>query len=308
MEMTLEIVVGAAMGTLLRACFVQMGLWTWHVRMSKRRLAAWTAVLIASTAMALICFATAARALLHQPFGWSQGLTGCYVFVATLLLLRLMRRLILSWRMLRATPPAATDCAGDKTLCAKLRTSKLRTSTWISAPIIIGSQPLLPAECVNWDARKRRAVLAHTTAHTARGEFYFQLASRIHCALFWFSPLSWWLHGRLTEQAELASDDAAIEALGDGSAYAAILRDMARLPSCPFLGVEMARPTTIGPRIARALAQAHSNSKSTYDQQKENYYENDDRHPVACDIGHRPVVRFRARVSLQNEWQMLPVV
>lgn len=302
----LVIVVGAATGTLLMASAVQTGLWTLRIRQPKPQLAAWTAVLIASMAMPVICFAAATHALLpHQPFAWSQWLTGCYVFVATLLLLRLIRGLILSWRMLRATRPVMADWVRGDTPRETLRTGTPRTSTWIVAPVTVGNHVLLPAECVNWDARKRRAVLAHA----ARGDFHVQLLSQLHCAVVWFSPLSWWLHGRLTALAELASDDAATEALGDRPAYAAILRDIARLPNPRFIGVTMARPATIGRRLARIMAEAQPNVNLSPDQQsEETYREENGRHPVARHIRHRPVVRFRTRVSQQNEWQMLPVV
>lgn len=313
--MTLEIVVGSAIGTLLIAGAVQIALWTLRIRRPKPQFVAWTAVLIASMAMPAICLAAATRALPpHQPFGSSRWLTGCYVFVATLLLVHLMRGLILSWRTLRATRPVEADWAKGGTLCEKpqasrLRTSKLRTSTWIGAPVTIGSHVLLPAECVNWDARKRRAVLAHETAHAARGDFHIQLLSRLHCAVVWFSPLSWWLHRRLTALAELASDDDAIEALGDREAYAAILREIARLPNPRFIGVTMARPATIRRRLARIMTEAQPNPNLSSDQQsEETYREENGRHPVARNIRHCPVVQFRTRVSHQNEWQMLPVV
>jgi hypothetical protein len=310
----LEIVVGTAIGTLLMACVVQICLWTLRIRQPKPQLAAWTTVLIASMAMPAICLATTHALPSHQPFASSQWLTGCYVFVATLLLLRLMRGLMLSCRMLRATRPVEADWAKGGTLCekpgtSKLRTSKLRTSTWIGAPVTIGSHVLLPAECVNWDARKRRAALAHETAHAARGDFHIQLLSQLHCAVVWFSPLSWWLHGRLTALAELASDDTAIAALGDPPAYAAILRDIANLPNPRFIGVTMARPATIGLRLARIMTEAQPKANLSPDQQsEETYREENGHHPVARNIRHCPVVRFRTRISHQNEWQMLPVV
>lgn len=309
----LEIVVGAAAGTLLVACAVQIGLWTLRIRRPKPQLAAWTAVLVAAMAMPAICLAAAARALPHPLFASSQWLTGCYVFVAMLLLLRLMRGLIPSWRMLRATRPVGADWADDARH-ERLRTSKLRTSTWIGAPVTVGRCVLLPAECVNWDAQQRRAVLAHETAHAARRDFHVQLLSRLHCAVVWFSPLSWWLHRRLTALAELASDDAAIEALGNREAYAAILREIACLPNPRFIGVTMARPATIGLRLARIMTEAQPKANLSPDQQseetyrEETYREENGRHPVARNIRHCPVVRFRTRVSHQNEWQMLPVV
>ena len=303
----LEIVVRAAMGTMLLAFVVQLCLWALRVRRPKLLLSAWTAVLAASVAMPAISStiplfgATAARAWEpHWIVAWSTWLTGIYAFVAALLLLRLLRGLALSWNMLRSTQPVVADWAAGR---------KLRTSTWISAPVTVGGHVLLPAECVNWDARMRRAVLAHEGAHVARGDFYLQLLSQVHRSVFWFSPLAWWLDGRLTALAELASDDAAIEALGNRPGYAAILRDVARLPRASFIGVTMARPATVRQRLARIMAEEHPHSNSLRDEQeKEIYHEENRGHPVARSIRHRPIVRLHNRVGHQNGRQVLHVV
>jgi beta-lactamase regulating signal transducer with metallopeptidase domain len=285
----LEVVVRAAICTLLLALVLKLFLWTLRVRHPQFLLSAWTAVLIASLAMpALQLFipsavpaslsrsfspagivnprvaeqlpslsaisstirssgATATRGLkTNQQIAWRTWLTGGYALVATLLILRLLLGLVLSFRMLRATQPVRAEWAVGR---------KLRTSTWIAAPVTIGSSVLLPAECVNWDMRRRQAVLAHEGAHVARGDFYVQLLSQVNRAVFWFSPQAWWLHGQLAALAELASDDAAIEALGDRPSYAAILLDIARLPRNPSIGVAMARPATVSQRIERILSQ-----------------------------------------------------
>jgi hypothetical protein len=274
----LEFVVRAAIGTLGLAFAVQFGLWALRLRQPKMLLSAWTAVLIASVATPAISpvvqlspsGATAVHALgAHEAVVRGDWLTGIYLCVAAFLLLRLLRGLALSWRMLRATQPVAADWASGK---------KLRTSTWIGAPVTIGRHVLLPAECVNWDARKRRAVLAHHAAHAARGDFYVQLLSEVNRAVFWFSPLSWWLHGRLTALAELASDDAAIEAPDD-------------------------RP--------RIMTEEHPHLNLSRDRQsKEVSHEHEENgcYLVARNIRHRSVVRLHARVGYQNEWQVLPVV
>jgi beta-lactamase regulating signal transducer with metallopeptidase domain len=285
----LEIVVRAAICALLLTLVVKVCLWALRVRHPKLLLSAWTAVLIASLAMPALqrvipsavpaslsgsfspagivnpgaaaqlpslsvisstifsSGATAARGLkTNQQIAWRTWLTDGYVLVATLLILRLLLGLVLSLRMLRATQPVGAEWAVGR---------KLRTSTRIGAPVTIGTSVLLPAECVNWDTRRRQAVLAHEGAHVARGDFYVQLLSQVNRAVFWFSPQAWWLHGRLTALAELASDDAAIEALGDRPSYAAILLEIAGLPRNRSIGVAMARPTTVSQRIERILAQ-----------------------------------------------------
>jgi beta-lactamase regulating signal transducer with metallopeptidase domain len=285
----LEVVVRAALCTLLLAIVVQLCLWTLRVRHPKLLLSAWTAVLVASMAMPALqrAIPSAVPALSSRSFSpavvaspavrsqlsplpaissvissssaitarvlesrrtsaWNAWLAGGYVLGAALLLLRVLLGLALSWRMLRATHPIAAGWAAGK---------RLRTSTWISTPVTIAGHVLLPAECVNWDAPRREAVLAHEEAHVARGDFYIQLLSQVNRSVFWFSPLSWWMHRRLTELAELASDDAAIEALGDRPGYAAILLDVATLSRKPFMGVAMARAATVSRRIERILAE-----------------------------------------------------
>jgi beta-lactamase regulating signal transducer with metallopeptidase domain len=300
--MMLEIVIRTAMSVLPLAFVVQFCLWSLRIRRPRWRLFAWTAALIACMAMlavSSVLFPSSSRATAQPsaPHGPFALLTTAYVFVAALMLLRLMRGLVLSWIMLRATRPLGADWAKGK---------RLRTSTWIGAPVTIGSHVLLPAECVNWDARRRDAVLAQAAAGVARGDFYVQLLSEVHRSLFWFNPLAWWLHARLIALAELASDDVAIEALDDRQAYAAILRELGRLPTAPLIGVPLARTATVDPRIARIMAQAHPNPAP--EEQKESSHEEAGRCLVARDISHRSVVRFRARVGHQDEWPVMPVV
>jgi beta-lactamase regulating signal transducer with metallopeptidase domain len=285
----LEVVIRAALCTLLVAVAVQLCLWALRVRHPELLLFTWTTVLIASGAMlalprvipsnvpaslsrsfssaGIVVSGTGAPLLPlsaissaissssaiamqaskpRQIIAWRNWLTGAYVGVACLLLLRLLLGLALSWRMLRATQPLGASWAAGK---------RLRTSTWICAPVTVGNHVLLPAECVNWDNRKRQAILAHEAAHVARGDFYVQLLSQVNRAIFWFSPLPWWLHRRLTALAELASDDAAIEALGDRPGYASILLDVARLPRAFSMGVAMARLATVPQRIERILTE-----------------------------------------------------
>lgn len=61
-----------------------------------------------------------------------------------------------------------------------------------------------------------------------------QLLSLLHRAIFWFSPLGWWLHRQLTDLAEQASDEAALAGGADRKLYAkTLLGFFARLESVP---------------------------------------------------------------------------
>ena len=193
-----------------------------------------------------------------QAITWKTWVAGVYFSVAAILLFRLLLGLGLSWKLLRSAHPVVDDWVAR----GRIPTSgKIRTSARLSAPVTIGFTVLLPIECVNWDARRTQAVLAHEASHVARGDFYIQLLSQLNRLVFWFSPLSWWLHARLTSLAELASDDAAIEAVGDRPAYASILLEVARLAEVTQLvraramSVAMARPALVCQRIERILSE-----------------------------------------------------
>jgi beta-lactamase regulating signal transducer with metallopeptidase domain len=189
---------------------------------------------------------------------WKTWLTTTYLAVAGVLLFRLLLGLGLSFELLRSARPVVDDWIA-RGVIPKGRS--IRTSARLSAPVTIGFTVVLPIECVNWDARRIRAVLAHEASHVARADFLIQVLSQLNRALFWFSPLSWWLHRRLTALAELASDDAAIEAVGDGPAYASILLEMAQLADVVHfararpVSVAMARPALVCRRIERILSE-----------------------------------------------------
>jgi hypothetical protein len=276
----LEALLGAALRTLVLALLVELGLRILRVRHPQLLLAVWTAVLTASLAMPVLQryvlitvpvavdlpvsfvdlaapevpatdavpgVTPAAAAAVHGGGpAWRLWLTAFYLIVTGAMLLRLMVGLVLSWNLLRAARPIQDTWAEG---------GRVRASAAIAAPVTVGGSILLPSDCGGWSAATQRAVLAHERAHVASGDFYVLLLSQLNRALFWFNPLSWWLHNRLASLAELTSDDAAMLALGDGPGYAAILLEMGRRSGPALGGVAMARPTTLPRRIERVLAQ-----------------------------------------------------
>ena len=54
----------------------------------------------------------------------------------------------------------------------------------------------------------------------------------LHRAIFWFSPLSWWLPAHIAELAEQASDEAALSGGADRNHYARTLFGFFRNPAC----------------------------------------------------------------------------
>jgi hypothetical protein len=127
-------------------------------------------------------------------------------------------------------------------------------SDLVGVPVTFGSTVLLPIEYVDWSEAKRQAVMSHEGCHVAHGDFYVLLLAALNRAVFWFSPFAWWHLVRLTELAEIISDDAALEMLDDRSSYAGILLDVAgRLQRAP-VAIAMARAGTVRKRVERILA------------------------------------------------------
>jgi beta-lactamase regulating signal transducer with metallopeptidase domain len=274
----LEALASSALRTLLLALLVELCLRMLRVRHAQLLLAAWTAVMLASLVMPVLqrcapitvpftvdlsapfvelsssdgpnthqteSAAPPVAVPAHDESVWRLLLSGGYLFVAAVMLLRLLVGLVLCWHLWRTARPVRDSWADG---------GYVRASAAISAPVTIGASILLPSDCVDWATPTQRAVLAHERAHIAGGDFYLLVLSQLNRALFWFSPLSWWLHHRLTALTELVSDDAAMDALGDGPSYAAILLDIAHRSHPVLGGVAMARPCTVGRRIERILA------------------------------------------------------
>jgi hypothetical protein len=131
---------------------------------------------------------------------------------------------------------------------------RLRSSRRIASPVAIASGVVLPAEYLQWDAQKLRIVLAHERSHLRQGDFYLQTLASLHAALFWFSPLAWWLKRTLSDLGEALSDRAGLEVAASRSAYAQVLLEFAALPRPALLGVAMAsNRSTLSRRMERFL-------------------------------------------------------
>jgi BlaR1 peptidase M56 len=134
---------------------------------------------------------------------------------------------------------------------------RLRCSHRISSPVTVGSGVVFPADYDEWDAEKLRIVLAHERSHVRQGDFYLQALAGLYTALFWFSPLGWWLKRKLSDLSEAISDRAGLQEAASHASYAQILLEFAALPRRTQIGVAMARSGRLSQRIERLLNENH---------------------------------------------------
>ena len=187
----------------------------------------------------------AAHAGNYHTVNWPAVATAVYAIVAGMLLLRLALGLALTWRLVRAARPLRAPWTANW---------RVRVSDAIGGPVTFGSTILLPPQCIDWDFRKRQAVLAHEGAHVANRDFHVLLLASLNRAVFWFSPFAWWQLARLAELAELISDASALEIVEDRLSYAEILLDLVQRVRRAPAGLQMARACTVRARVEHILA------------------------------------------------------
>jgi len=183
----------------------------------------------------------------RKPIQWPPATTmiaSLYVGVTCLLLLRLLWGLAMAIRLWAAAERVSPLVAPE---------SNVRSSGKISSPVTIGSGIVLPGDYLHWDRKKLRMVLAHERSHVRQLDFYLQLLAGLYTALFWFSPLGWWLRRTLSTLGEAIGDRAGIDAAASRSGYAELLLEFAAMPRQALPGVAMARPGNLTHRIERLL-------------------------------------------------------
>jgi len=124
---------------------------------------------------------------------------------------------------------------------------------------VLRSTILLPVGWREWDDAKLDAVVAHEVSHVARRDALTQRLSLLHRAIFWFSPLAWWLDRHLADLAEQASDEAVLSCGADCADYArTLLGFFEALQAAPgrvwWRGVAMAKAGQAEQRVERILA------------------------------------------------------
>jgi len=203
----------------------------------------------------------------HTAFPWILVACAFYFAVAGYFLARLRLGMYFGARLARGATPV-TDAEAQRPLMAATREAGLRNAPWLAesgalrVPVTLGIlRPaiLLPRDWRDWDCHQLLSVLAHEVSHVARRDSFVQLFALLHRAVFWFSPLSWWMDRHLAGLAEQASDEAALAAGADRTRYAETLLDfLAHLETSParvrWHGVAMAKMGQGEKRLERILS------------------------------------------------------
>jgi beta-lactamase regulating signal transducer with metallopeptidase domain len=177
---------------------------------------------------------------------WHIVCSSIYFLVAAVLLLRLLIGAALTWKLCRSAVPVREDWTMGR---------DVRVSAAVNVPVIFGATILVPASYAGWDALERRAVMTHEYSHIRNGDFYFLILASINKAVFWFSPLAWWLSSRIAYLAEARSDAAAIEDIEDRVRYAEILLGFGSRTGRATTSLAMAGTKTVSLRVESLLAE-----------------------------------------------------
>ena len=196
------------------------------------------------------------------PIPWRALATGIYLAVAVLLLARFFVGLAFARSLMKSA-----QTIDDPRLTRKLASGlnfipSAAESDLISVPVTMGAlRPmiLLPSNWREWDAAKLDAVVAHEVSHVVRRDALTQHLSLLHRAIFWFSPLAWWLDRHLADLAEEVADEAALSCGADRKHYARILLGFFEaLHAAPgrvwWQGVSMAKAGQAEQRLERILS------------------------------------------------------
>ncbi|HEY7476552.1 MAG TPA: M56 family metallopeptidase [Vicinamibacterales bacterium] len=161
------------------------------------------------------------------------SLTLLALYIAGLLILatRVSRGWLAARRLDRASLPIE-----DASVCARAadhagrfglrRVPRLAETDRLQAPVTMSVRRpvvILPASWRGWPADKLDAVLIHELSHVSRRDALTQQLALAVRAVFWPSPLGWWLRRRVTTLAEEASDEATLACGVEPTRYADIL-------------------------------------------------------------------------------------
>lgn len=110
------------------------------------------------------------------------------------------------------------------------RSVRLLESDRLKAAVTVGIVDpviVLPADCDEWPASRRRLVLSHELAHVKRRDTLIELFALLASIVYWFNPFVWHAVRRLRIERETDCDNAVLETGARPSEYAELLINIA---------------------------------------------------------------------------------
>jgi beta-lactamase regulating signal transducer with metallopeptidase domain len=198
---------------------------------------------------------------------WTTFASGVYLVVALFLFSRLLIGLKMTSRLVRESKPIHDSritvwLSTRVNLVRRRLLPRVCESELVSVPLTTGvfaPTIILPIAWCEWDEAKLDAVLSHEISHVARWDSLSQYLSLLHRAIFWFSPLAWWLHRQMIDLAEQVSDEAVLSSGAERNEYARTLLGFLQTAQTAsrrvrWQGVSMASSTQAEKRLERILA------------------------------------------------------
>jgi TonB family protein len=256
----IEWLVEAALRSLAVAGVLRLGIAVFRVGSAHQEKAIWTTLLVGGLAMPALVrwpllppaqglsFSLPTVAVhgtgLGEQYHVSTAILVLYLGVSLLLLLRLAAGIGRMWWVKSKAVPirGPWTCAMD-----------VRITGEIPGPATFGTTILLPTCHASWTDAKRKIILDHEEAHVRHRDSQVQWLAALHAALFWFSPLPWWLRRRLAQLAEYTSDDDVLRRNTDKTDYATVLLEEAQARSSHVFLPGIAKES-IEQRVDRILA------------------------------------------------------
>jgi beta-lactamase regulating signal transducer with metallopeptidase domain len=197
--------------------------------------------------------------------GWSSVAVGVYLAIASFLLTKLIIGVAFAHRLARSSTPIDDPRLTVRRLASRSNRQlfpPIRESRSASVPLTVGvltHSIILPISWREWDDDKLTGVLTHEISHVARRDCLSQYVSLLHRAIFWFSPLAWWLNRHIIDLAEQASDEEVLSRGADQNRYArtllAFLQTVQATPGrVRWQGVSMASSGRAERRLEKVLS------------------------------------------------------
>jgi beta-lactamase regulating signal transducer with metallopeptidase domain len=195
---------------------------------------------------------------------WSALLAPGWASVAVACLLLLARAVLRQRRALAVRTPV-THAASIEALERLSQRAGLRhpvclsCSAHVSSPLVLSAREIcLPERARELDGAALDAVLAHELAHIERRDGLWLYVALVLQAVLWFQPLNRKVRAELSESAELAADDRAVELTGDALGLARTLTHVASWVSHAVAAPAVAMARAGSPIVERVARLVHA--------------------------------------------------